>query len=805
MDDIRINRIKEVLLIALISFGIGQHISAQIFPVYFADVIKEGNKEILHFEWRPDSEAYDKAIITDADGITLGEVDYPKNTFNIQNLGAHKQMFITAVGTDSEVSDPVRVELDKDYSALYIQGSAMDQIIVDKQTGGNAVLIKSDSGNEFIAKGVNFCGIRLGDHDTFEPDIIATQVHVNRIQSLENPTTFLAHDLKVGDTIRFYDPYRTETLMRTLKSNGYNMVRVFVKTGERGSAFTNIRGMSGPSDTEGLYAPYMDNFIDFLIRAKRYGIYVMPCFTENEMMDNAYFRNISQGASGQAILFSEDGIKAKQHYIELFLKYIKEVNPELIHTLFALTMQNEFAFHSYEAPFNQLSGSYTFLDGNAYNMTDDDQRRALANAAIQNYYAAMKETIKTHAPGLLMGEGTFAMGAVGKTYDNSKGIRAIIGNSDLRFPMTAVELLNTDLDFLDFHIYRWGVSGNGADVFNHFADNMKIFTPECKNLMQSKPVIMGEYGSFKENEPTIDAALTFTKELQEAALEYGFKGSCYWTINTFEQTRLWNLMWEDGAMMEASDLNFSRAITDDVLLEFDAIASADGSDFYIKPPLGDSHQDDYFQLWLKFEEGNIILFNEDYPAPAGLVVTDAYALNQSYNFRIYMDSSSMTQNIVYKRDSETAWTVLFDEVSWAYGYTPVGRIVLPQDNLSLSNIKTSDIYSLAFMVNDGENTTEGASVILDGDTLTTNALGNVIFSNKTIGTYNYTITANGFGQTSSSIFVDGNISETVSLDVNSNYSFSPMTEDFVLEFDAIASANWSDFYIKPPKGDAHLL
>ena len=100
------NIIRKALVIALISCGIGKHISAQIFPVYFADVIKEGNKEILHFEWRPDSEAYDKAIITDADGITLGEVDYPKNTFNIQNLGAHKQMFITVVGTDSEVSDP---------------------------------------------------------------------------------------------------------------------------------------------------------------------------------------------------------------------------------------------------------------------------------------------------------------------------------------------------------------------------------------------------------------------------------------------------------------------------------------------------------------------------------------------------------------------------------------------------------------------------------------------------------------------------------------------------------------------------
>jgi hypothetical protein len=534
---------KKALLIALAVLAIGNYSSAQIYPVYFADVIREGNKEILHFEWRSDYETYDKAIISDAGGNTLGEVDYPGTAFNIKNLGEHQYLYITAVGADSEMSDSVRVDLDEDYSGLYHHASVMEQIIVDQQTGGNASFIKSGSGESFIAKGVNFCGIRVGDHDTFEPDLIATQYHADRIQNLENNSKFAGHDLVAGDTIPFYDPYRTESLMRSLKSHGYNLVRVFIKTGGRGSAFSNIRGMSGPSDTEGLSVPYMDNFIDFLIRAQRYGIYVMPCFTENEMMDNNYFKELSGGADKQAILFSEDGIKAKQHYIELFLKYIKGVNPDLISTLFALTMQNEFAFHSDEAPFDQLSGSYTFIDGSSYDMTDDDARRALANAAIHNYYAAMKEAINSHAPGLLLGEGTFAMGAVGKTYANSKGIRAIPGVNDLRFPMTAVELLSTDLDFLDFHIYRWRVSGTGADVFNHFADNMKVFTPECANLMQSKPVIMAEYGSFKENESTMGEALIFTRELREAALEYGFKGSCFWTVNTFEQTRLWNMMW----------------------------------------------------------------------------------------------------------------------------------------------------------------------------------------------------------------------------------------------------------------------
>jgi hypothetical protein len=184
-------------------------------------------------------------------------------------------------------------------------------------------------------------------------------------------------------------------------------------------------------------------------------------------------------------------------------------------------------------------------------MTNDDERRALANAAIQNYYAKMKEAVEANAPGLLVGEGTFPMGAVGKTYDNSKGIRTIEGNDDLRFPMTAVELLKTDIDFLDFHVYRWGVKGTGADVFHHFAENMKLLTPEASEFMKSKPIIMGEFGSFNFEETTLDEAIIFVKELNDAALEFGFKGSAYWTIDTFVQTNLWNLMWEDGKMLKA--------------------------------------------------------------------------------------------------------------------------------------------------------------------------------------------------------------------------------------------------------------
>ncbi|MBR5626813.1 MAG: hypothetical protein IKW74_04240, partial [Thermoguttaceae bacterium] len=345
-----------------------------------------------------------------------------------------------------------------------------------------------------------------------------------------------------------YDPFDAESMLRQMAINGYNTVRVFIKTGHRG---TRMLGLSGPEDTRGICEPYMDNFIDFLSRAAKYGIHVFPCFCENEMLTNDYFRELSGNTNRQSILFSQKGIEAKQLYMKLFLRYIRDKNPKLLDSLLGLAMQNEFAFYSTNPPFSQLTGTYTFLDGREYDMTNDDARHALALAAIQNYYKAMKQTVEEEVPGLLVAEGTFALGAVGKTIENARGIRKIEGNPDQRFPMSAVELLKTDIDFLDFHIYRWGCPGSGKDVFDCFVTNMALNTEEGRALMQQKPVIMGEYGSFNWEEKTIDEAIAFTRLLKDSALEWGFSGSCYWTIDCFEQDFIWNLMWENGKMLRA--------------------------------------------------------------------------------------------------------------------------------------------------------------------------------------------------------------------------------------------------------------
>lgn len=512
----------------------GDTFYSSVYPVLYPDIVEFEGEDVIHFVWRRDYKGkYEKAIILSTKGEVLSEIKYPENRLPIKSLPkGHKEIYICTVNASNEYSLPEKIELNIDYNNLY--ETEMPRITISVSDEGRAVFMK---GNDvFLPNGANHCGIKYGDHDSFEP---------NR-----------------GDIISgAYDPLQVETEFRLLKKHGYNIIRVFIKTGMR---HKDLYGLSGPYETNvpDLYKPYMDNFIDFLTRAAKYGIYVMPCFCENERLNNRYWEKRFDGTDGQTILFSDEGINAKKEYISLFLNYIKNINPKLLNSIFGLTMQNEFHFVSNLPPFAPKSiiengiptqtynYTYNFL-GKEYQMNDAKQRRELARAAIKRYYREMKKAVESEVPGMLIGEGTFAIGAVGKDIDSYLGLFPIDGVEDQRFPMSALEYLNTDIDFLDFHVYRWGIKGTGYDVFKHFARDMQLDSEEGLKWLEKKPVIMGEYGSFKFEETTLEDGVKFSKELKQAALDFGIQGTIFWTLDTFEQTGLWNMMWDNSRLLKA--------------------------------------------------------------------------------------------------------------------------------------------------------------------------------------------------------------------------------------------------------------
>lgn len=487
--------------------------------IYMADVMKEGDKEFLHWEWRPDSPNSTYVLVTTPNGKNIGTTAYPDNTFSITELnGQYDCLYLYTVNIEGNYSEPVKVDLTKKASELHVE--SIEKIVIDENAEGYAGFKLSESGKAFIPNGVNYIGLRYGDHSTFEP----------------------ACGLVPAD----YDPYSVETLMRNLKENGYNFIRVFIIPGNR---VDENAGLGGNYDeTKGIYIPYMECFTDFLTRANKYGIYVMPVMGENEMVDNQYFANLSGGTSGQSVLFSEAGIQAKARFLQYFLEYLQEKDPKLLDGLFGISMQNEFHFLVNQAPFTQLSGEYTFLDGTTYDMAGDDDRRALANAAIQNYYAKMKAAITEIDEDILLCEGTYGMIAIGKDMDSCYGMRLAAGNSNPSVPMSAEELLATDIDFLDLHIYRYGLSGTAEEIWEMYKENMLLDTAKTQELWASKPIIMGEYAGMSSEvmEQTLEDGMAFAQALRNLVVENGFAGAAYWTVDSFEQENIWNLMWENG-------------------------------------------------------------------------------------------------------------------------------------------------------------------------------------------------------------------------------------------------------------------
>lgn len=492
---------------------------SESISVYMADVMKVGEEEFLHWEWRADSVNAKYVLITTPNGKNIGTTPYPEKTFTIKDLeGQYDSLYLYTVNIEGTYSEPVKVDLTKKASELQVD--SIERIVIAENSDGSAGFKLKDSGTTFIPNGVNYIGLRYGDHSTFEP----------------------AYGLVPAD----YDPYTAETLMRTLKENGYNFIRVFIIPGGRVDGNAGLGG--NYEETKGIYISYMECFTDFLTRANKYGIYVMPVMGENEMVNNQYFANLSGGASGQAILFSEAGISAKAKFLQYFLEYLKEKNPKLLDGLLGISMQNEFCYNANQAPFTQTSGEYTFLDGTEYDMTNDDERRALANAALQNYYAKMKAAISEIDEQMLICEGTFAMVAVDKDMDSCHGMRMTEGVKDARIPMSAEEYLATDIDFLDLHIYRYGLSGTAEDIWEIYKENMLLETEQTMEYRKSKPIIMGEYAgmSTEATEQTLEAGMLFAQTLRNAVMDGGFAGAAYWTIDSFEQEGIWNLMWENG-------------------------------------------------------------------------------------------------------------------------------------------------------------------------------------------------------------------------------------------------------------------
>ncbi|MBQ4605691.1 MAG: hypothetical protein IJB15_03240, partial [Clostridia bacterium] len=73
---------------------------------------------------------------------------------------------------------------------------------------------------------------------------------------------------------------------------------------------------------------------------------------------------------------------------------------------------------------------------------------------------------------------------------------------------------------------------------------------------QKKPVIMGEFSSFKPNRRTGDFDMGEKNiiTLRDKAMENGFSGFLLWTIDSFWQPEIWHMMEDGGGLADRLSL-----------------------------------------------------------------------------------------------------------------------------------------------------------------------------------------------------------------------------------------------------------
>lgn len=318
-----------------------------------------------------------------------------------------------------------------------------------------------------------------------------------------------------------YNPVTIESALTRMQKLGANVIRVWA-WGEQGKS----GGFTGSPEDRGLNGKYMENFVDFLRRANRHKIYVIPILDETP--HNAYYDSLASipapGETTSAFtgynsqIFTSGLIKSKCQAAQDFISYVKSADSGLLSTVLAWELFNEANVYCTLAPFSASSGIIVPANGRKYDMAVKNDRQACWDDGVTYWANKLTESIKAVDPNTLVSVGMW-------TSDVVPGRQPINGlldkGTDARFPPRPSVLANKNckLDFLDIHMYPW----NGKSDVNKAAHEWDAL---CK---LGKPVLVGEYGAFTST--PVDQAKQQVLSIRRQAKEMGYAGFLYWDWN----------------------------------------------------------------------------------------------------------------------------------------------------------------------------------------------------------------------------------------------------------------------------------
>lgn len=343
--------------------------------------------------------------------------------------------------------------------------------------GGSGELYDRRSGKRFIARGANYVRLAAEGHSTFN----------------------------VG---RYSGPRAGQALAR-MRALGFNAVRVFVE----GNCALRCAGAPGG----GISRAYARNLTDFLTRAKKAKQFVI---LTTQWLPEPYGSTIGDSAlvdDVNRIFLTSGGIDAyARFWRDLVLELKRRRAP--LDAVLAFDVMNEAAFVVNQAPFTLTSGTLRAPDGRRYDLADPAARERLLGEGLVPFVDRVRAAIRKADPTALVSASYFQPSTPNPT-------RA----GDVRDLRSRAVIERSKADIVDIHAYP-GFELSLAEYMQNFG----VSGPT------RKPIVMGEFGAFKEPYASPADAAPALQAWQAASCRYGIDGWLVWTWDTDEQTELWN-------------------------------------------------------------------------------------------------------------------------------------------------------------------------------------------------------------------------------------------------------------------------
>ena len=298
----------------------------------------------------------------------------------------------------------------------------------------------------------------------------------------------------------FYDHTEVSQALTQMHSAGYNVVRIFIES----------EGSNGLGGTNGLNPVFMDNLADFLTLAKENKIYAI--FAKQWLPITPRYGDIiatqccETFGFANAIHLAPAGVKAHILFFQDLIMALIERNAPL-DAIFSYNISNEFYFDADQPPLSWTSGKVTLASGSVYDMAVAGDKEAMMDDALVAMIDGVREAVLELDPTAMVSIGFFAPQEPNPTR---------IG--DMRISRTYAAIWESTADYIDLHAYPGGDLTLAQHLENYGMDDM-----------QTKPIILGEYGAFKSLFISAEAAAQSLLDWQVESCKYGIDGWLLWT------------------------------------------------------------------------------------------------------------------------------------------------------------------------------------------------------------------------------------------------------------------------------------